>query len=82
MNIIKNLILRNNLRDKLNEIERTLEINGYYEKEKELRNFRFQPDEYAQLYEQIEQQYGDNLKRRSSINKQIRQFSTQKYHKF
>jgi len=75
MSIIKNLILRNTLRDKLNEIERTLETNGYYEKEKQLIRYIRKPDQYAELYLQIQDEYGDIIAERNHLCSKINNLS-------
>ena len=71
MHIIKNLILKNNLRKQVSDIEQELRLDGYYKKEKELIHLRFKPDEYAVLYQQIESQFGDKVIKRNQLNRQI-----------
>lgn len=75
MKLIQNLILKNNLRKQLAELEQALRLDGYFQKEKELFSLRFNPDEYAVLYKQIEEQYGEQIRQRNQLNIQIRQLS-------
>ena len=71
MRIIHNLILKNQLQKQLDEIENTLQRDGYYDKEYQLLFLRYHPDEYAQLCEEIESQYGILLRKKDLINKQL-----------
>ena len=75
MRIIKNLILRNKLRTELYNIENMLKLDGYYEKENQLLLLRFNPDEYAKLYNELENKYGILVKQRTKILAQLNQLS-------
>ena len=71
MRIIHNLILKNKLRNQLDEIENTLHREGYYDKEYQLVFLIYHPDEYALLCEEIESKYGILLRKKTLINKQL-----------
>lgn len=75
MGIIKNLIKRNKLNNELSDIEQSLRINGYYEKQRQLSRLIYKPDEYVKLYIEINDEYGNLINRQKAIEKQLQKLS-------
>lgn len=75
MSIIKNLIIKNQLGKELKEIEHNLYESGYYQKARELDLLTYQPDDYAELYTQIHEEYGDLLQKRREVSSQLHSLS-------
>ena len=75
MTIIKNLILRNKLRDELIKVEQTLQSRGYYAKKQKLATLAYYPDEYAILYKQINDEFSEILFKKHQLEQQIASMS-------
>ena len=72
MTIIKNLIIRNDIKNKIRNIEKLLNSMGYYEKQKQLTALYYYPEEYAILYKDINSSFGDLLDTQSRLNQQLK----------
>ncbi len=75
MRIIKNLIIKNRLQKELRDVENTLQESGYYQKERELDMLTYLPDDYAVLYTEIHDEFGELLSKKNDISHQLNSFS-------
>ena len=75
MQIIKKLIIRNRLKKELERVDDFLNDNGYYKLDSKLFSLRFQPEEYAVLYYEIERAFRPSLNRKHELEKQIQSLS-------
>ena len=75
MSFIRKFIIKNQLGKELKEIENELSKTGYYQKERELDLLTYLPDDYAKLYVQIHEEYGDLLQKRKDVSTQLHSLS-------
>ena len=75
MQIIKKLIIRNRLKKEVENIDNFLNENDYYKLDSKLYSLRFQPEEYACLYEEIEKAFRPSLDRKHKLQEQIQKLS-------
>ena len=75
MQIIKKLIIRNKLKKEVENIDEFLNKNDYYRLDSKLYSLRFQPEEYACLYEEIERAFRPTLDRKHKLQQQIQSLS-------
>ncbi|MFQ6724173.1 MAG: hypothetical protein ACLRFE_02435 [Clostridia bacterium] len=71
MFIIKNLILKNDLKSRLELIEQILTNSGYYEKTKQLTKYIYKPEEFARLHREIADEFGMILNEKYTITKRL-----------
>lgn len=75
MNIIKKLIIRNELKKELSSIDDCLANEGYYMLESRLMKLVYQPDEYAELCKTIEDKFRVSLNKKNKLEKDIKNLS-------
>lgn len=81
MRIIKNLIIRNSLKKELKQIEHQLYSSDYRALMRKLTSLRFDPDNYAVVYDEIQTKYGALLDRRTKVEAKINKLSGTKIFK-
>ncbi|MBO5909925.1 MAG: hypothetical protein J6Q15_00295 [Clostridia bacterium] len=75
MNIIKKLIIRNQLKKELKIVDDTLAKSDYYAMESQLMRLAYYPDEYARVYHTIESKFRPLLNKKIGLQKDIQKLS-------
>ena len=75
MQIIKKLVIRYKLKQELERIDAFLNEQHYYELDSTLYSLRFKPEEYACMYEAIENAFRPALDQKHKLQEQIQKLS-------